>query len=81
MVKVISLYGFYTQKKQNGETQMKTSFDTDFRVRTTLGMKRLYEEVVGSGNVSKSIRKHIDETIIKYMEKKNEPNQSKTTTR
>jgi len=44
-------------------------------------MKRLYEEVVGSGNVSKSIRKHIDETIIKYMEKKNEPNQSKTTTR
>jgi hypothetical protein len=81
MVKVISLYGFYTQKKQNGETQMKTSFDTDLRVRTTSGMKQLYEEVVGSGNVSKSIRKHIDETIIKYMEKKNEPNKSKTTTR
>ena len=81
MVKVISLYGFYTQKKQNGETQMKTSFDTDLRVRTTSGMKQLYEEVVGSGNVSKSIRKHIDETIIKYMEKKNESNQSKTTTR
>ncbi len=60
---------------------MKTSFDTDFRVRTTSGMKQLYEEVVGSGNVSKSIRKHIDETIIKYMEKKNEPNQSKTTSR
>jgi len=81
MVKVISLYGFYTQKKENGETQMKTSFDTDLRVRTTSGMKQLYEEVVGSGNVSKSIRKHIDETIIKYMEKKNEPNKSKTTTR
>jgi len=81
MVKVISLYGFYTQKKQNGETQMKTSFDTDLRVRTTTGMKQLYEEVVGCGNVSKSIRKHIDETIIRYMENKNEPNQNKTTTR
>jgi len=81
MVKVISLYGFYTQKKQNGETQMKTSFDTDFRVRTTSGMKQLYEEVVGSGNVSKSIRKHIDESIFQYMEQKNESNQNKTTSR
>ncbi len=60
---------------------MKTSFDTDFRVRTTSGMKQLYEEVVGSGNVSKSIRKHIDESIFQYMEQKNESNQNKTTSR
>lgn len=60
---------------------MKTTFDSYFRVRTTSGLKQMYEEVVGSGNVSKSIRKHMDETVFKYMEKKNEPNQNKTTSR